>query len=71
MATSRMIVVSVNTQSNSPPLFQFQEVNTGNIGAVQTAIAGGVNAFNESEFSEGSAGIKLKAILERTVISGS
>jgi hypothetical protein len=70
MATNRMIVVSVNTQSNSPPSFLFQEVTTANIAAVQAAVAGGVQAFNESEFAETSAGIKLKLILERTVISG-
>jgi hypothetical protein len=64
-----MIVVSVNTQSNSPPVFQLQEVNTANIAAVQTAVAGGVNAFSQTEVSEQAAGIALHAVLQRTVIS--
>jgi hypothetical protein len=65
-----MIICSVNTQSNSPPNFLFQEVTTGNIAAVQAAVAGGVQAFTQTEGSEGAAGVAMHAILERTVIGG-
>ena len=71
MATSRLIVCSVNTQSNSSPNFVFQEVTTGNIATVQAAIAGGVQAFSQTEGSETAAGIALHAILERLAIGGS